>query len=59
MNFYEHRFDFLRVANPSYNPNDPGASSFEGYISASQTYCLPLKKDTVTIPTVRNIYYWR
>ena len=55
MNFYEHRFDFLRVANTSYNPLN--APTFEGYVSASQTYCLPLKKNTLTIPDVRNIYF--
>ena len=57
MNFFEHRFDFLRVANPSYNPVN--APTFEGYLVASQTYCLPVKKDTVTIPTIRNIHHWR
>lgn len=55
MNFYEHRFDFLRVASTSYNPLN--ASSFEEMLSGAETYCLPVKKQTVTIPNVRNIYF--
>lgn len=57
MNFYEHRFDFLRVASTSFNPTN--APTFEGYLSGSQTYCLPVKKQPITVPNVRNIYYWR
>lgn len=50
MNFYEHRFDFLRVASTSFNPMN--APSIEGLLSGAETYCLPVKKQTITIPNV-------
>lgn len=53
MNFYEHRFDFLRVANTGFT--GANASDFNEYKKACEVYCLPLKKDTITIPELGEI----
>lgn len=51
MNFYDNRFDFLRVADKNFDLNNISTLSFEGYLKACKTYCLPLIKATLPNPT--------
>ena len=47
MNFYDNRFDFLRVADKNFDIKSTSGLSEENFLKACNTYCLPLIKTTV------------
>ena len=51
MNFYDNRFDFLRVADKNFDTNETSGLSEEKFLKACNTYCLPLIKTKLPNPS--------